>query len=232
MCRGRKRTCTELGSDVTAWSKLAPLMPPEWFDVQVTAFAEAVRLAASGEAPAARIQLGTIRGTDLQTWFIEHGQMSGMVREHHLNRPQPVATGIYRDPVRSPQRFAKAALQRDGYRCRYCGVRLVPKGVLEAFSGVVGRDVFGIKGRNLERHGVVLAFRANVDHVVPWTLGGRTDMENLVSACWCCNYGKSSYTLEQIGLDDPRLRPTPESDGWDGLTSSLPGLRANAVRNG
>jgi 5-methylcytosine-specific restriction endonuclease McrA len=79
---------------------------------------------------------------------------------------------------------------------------------------------------------VVLAFRANVDHVVPWTLGGRTDMENLVSACWCCNYGKSSYTLEQIGLDDPRLRPTPESDGWDGLTSSLPGLRANAVRNG
>ena len=75
MCRGRKRTCTELGSDVTAWSKLAPLMPPEWFDVQVTAFAEAVRLAASGEAPAAHIQLDTVRGTDLQTWYIEHGQM-------------------------------------------------------------------------------------------------------------------------------------------------------------
>ena len=102
--------------------------------------------------------------------------------------------------------------------------------MLVAFSRVVGRDAFRPTGTNLERHGIELIFRANVDHVLPRKLGGRTDVDNLVSACWCCNYGKSSFTLEQIGVDDPWSRPLAAADGWDGLTSLLAGLRANAVR--
>ena len=228
MCRG-KRTCTELGTDADAWSKHAPLMPPAWFDDQLTTFTEAVRLASAGDVLASRAQLGLIRSEDLQTWFIEHGQQSGVFRDRHFRRPKPAFTGSI-DPLASPDRFAREVFTRDGYRCRYCGIRLVPKEVLMAFSKVVGRDAFRPTGTNLERHGIVLIFRANADHVVPRKLGGRTAVDNLVSACWCCNYGKSSFTLEQIGVDDPRGKPVAAADGWDGLTSHLTGLRTNAVR--
>ncbi|MSQ94102.1 MAG: HNH endonuclease, partial [Gemmataceae bacterium] len=101
---------------------------------------------------------------------------------------------------------------------------------LAAFSKVVGRDVFHATAKtNADRHGVVLTFRANADHVIPWSLGGRTDLQNLVAACWCCNYGKSNFTLVQLGLDDPQERPATNIDTWDGLTSLLSDLRANAT---
>lgn len=224
------RDCTELGDDPTRWPKMAPLMPPHWFDEQMTLFTEAVRLAAIGDLLAARSQLATIKGGDLQTWYIEHGQQSGEFRNRHFGLPKPAVT-VPLDPIESPDRFAKEVFKRDNYRCRYCGQRLVPKDVLAAFGKVVGEDVFRISGKNLEIHGVVLAFRAIADHVLPWTLGGRTDKANLVSACWSCNYGKSSYTLEQLGLDDPRSRPIQDADGWDGLTSFLAELRSKARRH-
>jgi len=229
MCR-RKQSCSELGGDPATWSRRAPLMPPDWFRAQLPLFADAVRLAAEGEAESARTQLGRVRARELQDWYIEHAQMAGRFRKMHFGTSQPATEGVDLDPLRSPQRFTKTVLRRDGYHCRYCGVGLVPKQVLQAFGDVVGRDAFGLKGRNVERHGVVLAFRANVDHVVPWAQGGRTDMDNLVSCCWGCNYGKSNYTLEEIGLDDPRHRPVGEANGWDGLTSLLPALRAVARR--
>src|ERR1017187_8592047 len=226
MCRGKK-ICTKLGINAANWSKEAPLMPPGWGDGQLTIFAEAVRLASVGDVVRARIQLASIRSEDLQTWFIEHGQQSGFFRDRVLHIAKPHSTLPF-DPIRSPDKLATEVFKRDGYRCRYCGSRLVPINVLKAFSKAVGQDAFRATGTNLERHGIVLAFRANADHVVPWTLGARTDMTNLVSACWSCNFGKSSYTLEQIGVDDPRDRPIPASDGWDGLMSLLPGLRARA----
>jgi HNH endonuclease len=153
--------------------------------------------------------------------------MSGTFRNRHFGRSKPEAT-LPLDPIASPQKLARDVFRRDGYRCRYCGMRLVPKDVFEAFSRVVGREAFRATGTNLERHGVVLAFRANADHVVPWNLGGRTEMDNLVSACWSCNYGKAGFTLDQIGVTDPRVGPCQVFDGWDGLTGFLPSL-AEAV---
>lgn len=53
-------------------------------------------------------------------------------------------------------------LRRDGHRCRYCGA---------------GAD-----------NGVELV----VDHVLPEALGGKTESDNLVTACEPCNSGKAS----------------------------------------
>lgn len=53
-----------------------------------------------------------------------------------------------------------AVLQRDGFRCRYCGQ--------EAADGV----------------------RLEVDHVVPRSAGGSDNMSNLLTACEECNQGK------------------------------------------
>lgn len=60
--------------------------------------------------------------------------------------------------------------------------------------------------------------------MLPLARGGSNEVENLVTACYCCQNAKSDFTLEQIGLADPRLSAQPESP-WSGLREMLPGLR-------
>ena len=55
--------------------------------------------------------------------------------------------------------------KRDGFRCRYCG-RSVDDGLI-----------------------------LHADHVVPQSKGGPTTLENLVTACFDCNIGKSAKIL-------------------------------------
>ena len=58
-----------------------------------------------------------------------------------------------------------AVLRRDGFRCAYCG-RGEPESV-----------------------------KLHIDHIVPVARGGRTELENLVTACATCNLGKSGSDL-------------------------------------
>jgi hypothetical protein len=58
-----------------------------------------------------------------------------------------------------------AVLRRDGFRCAYCG-RGEPENV-----------------------------KLHIDHIVPVARGGRTELENLVTACATCNVGKSASDL-------------------------------------
>lgn len=76
-----------------------------------------------------------------------------------------------------------AALARDGYRCRYCGI-------ITSHSG-------GTR---------------TVDHVIPVSMGGRSTIINLVAACKSCNERKGSRSLREAGMVLlPRPLPTPES---------------------
>ena len=70
----------------------------------------------------------------------------------------------------------------------------------------------------LSRHGIIHATWPVADHVVPWNMGGATNLSNLVTSCGACNYGKDGFTCKQLGITDPLQRP-PISDGWDGLVS-------------
>jgi rubredoxin len=58
--------------------------------------------------------------------------------------------------------------QRDGFRCRYCGVSIDDGAILHA------------------------------DHVIPESKGGLTTLENLVTACIDCNLGKSDRLLQDV----------------------------------
>lgn len=69
-----------------------------------------------------------------------------------------------------PKKLRFEILKRDEFKCRYCG--------------------------RTEADGATL----HVDHVVPVSLGGRNDPENLATACADCNLGKSAAML-----NDPRL---------------------------
>jgi hypothetical protein len=69
------------------------------------------------------------------------------------------ASRVVRDPI--PARLRFEVLNRDNFRCRYCG--------------------------RSQRDGAVL----HVDHVVPFSKGGPTTEDNLITACSDCNLGKS-----------------------------------------
>jgi 5-methylcytosine-specific restriction endonuclease McrA len=199
MCRGQP-VCTVLGDRPEAWSSRAPLPVPSWFNTQLDAFSLAVQEAAHGDRRQAVELLAAVGSADLRTWYVEHGQVSGRFRVR-VRRPMvfSLVSLLERDAQRSPDGFAKEIFRRDGFLCRYCGLRVIPKQVFAAFARAVGVEAFRATGTNDERHGVVLAFRANVDHVLPWKLGGATAPENLVTACWSCNYGKAGYAIEQRG---------------------------------
>jgi hypothetical protein len=51
-------------------------------------------------------------------------------------------------------------------------------------------------------------------------LGKYDSDDNLVAACWGCNFGKYHFTLEQLGLVPPRKRNAIENE-WQGLTQWL-----------
>lgn len=223
MCRGKK-ICSELGNNPDLWDKHSPLPPPDWFKGEIELFQKAVTKASTGNIQESTTILQTIKSDALRNWYVEHGQISGNTRNRVLAtaKPKPLTTTL--DKVRSPDNFAKAVFERDNYSCRYCGMNVIPKSVFKLYRQLVGIQLFRDTGTNSERHGIILAFRANVDHVIPHKLGGRTDMENLVTSCWSCNYGKSSYTIEQLGLTHPRKR-IQKSSNWDGLTSLSEGLK-------
>jgi 5-methylcytosine-specific restriction endonuclease McrA len=105
--------------------------------------------------------------------------------------------------------------RRDGWRCRYCGCRVVDKKARDRM-----REYLPAHLRWTTCYGDHAAFfvlTAVADHVVPRSWGGRTDFENLVTTCQVCNYGRGSYLLEELGLVDPRDREPDSSGKWDGL---------------
>jgi|GEM_PF-765565 len=228
MCRG-KQYCTELDVNPSLWSKRSPLVPPEWFKNELALFIDAVKAAVAGDRGKSIRLLSKIRSDELRDWYCEHGQMSGMFRNNEL-KIETARKNIPLDPLRSPDKYQKKVFQRDDYTCQYCGLKVIPKEVFAAYSKFVGVDFFRATGTNSERHGIVLAFRANADHVVPWIHGGRTSLENLVTSCWSCNYGKSGYTLEEIGIDDPR-RKKRINPYWQGLSEYITELKNKEHKN-
>ena len=121
-----------------------------------------------------------------------------------------------RDPRRDATRDQERALiERDGYRCRFCGIPVVRKEIRKAMH----RDypeALPLGSSNLEQHAALQCMRLVCDHVLPHSRGGRTDLDNLVIACDPCNSGRSAWTLEEVGLIDPRTRPVSRIE-WDGL---------------
>lgn len=233
MCIG-KQICSEVGNDPSRWDRRALLKPPTWFAQEaLPQLALAIQLASVGSLKESRDALATTRADEMRDYLLEHGRETGKSRlriQNIKSRKGASTPGVIKDPVRgiSPS-LASAVWGRDHYICRYCGTRVIAPSVLVAYSRLSGSDAFWIGRPVNRRHGTVLAFRAYVDHVVPHAKGGLTDANNLVTACWSCNYGKRSYDLVSLMLDDPGSRAVPDSS-WQGLTEYLDGLQAGERR--
>ena len=88
----------------------------------------------------------------------------------------------YRDRRESKMRLRTRIFERDGWRCGYCGLSLVPQGT---FGIVTVLHFLGAQNRT-----------AVVDHMVPAKLGGTDEEANLIACCLSCNSAKGNRSAE------------------------------------
>lgn len=228
MCRKSKtKTCNQFGEPHT-WSRMAPLPPPEWLFTDVLGLGQAAHLAASGKYQAAADVLGSLREGDAREWFVEHAQISSHHRRARLRVERPHTLGAQRKDT--PMHMRHAVWQRDNWHCRYCGLPTIPPKNIEAMRVLLGEEVLPWGSTNASKHGTLYVARAGYDHVVPVSLGGGDTVANLVTCCSGCNYGKDRWSVEELGLDDPRLRE-PKQTEWDGISwLTLPVARRCSAR--
>ena len=204
MCKQRGRSfCSELGVNSSLWSKNAPLEKPEWIEKASQAFSSVIQMTQEGNLDDAKSLLKESPDLEMREWFSVHAQNTGAWRSKAFGIPSP-APVMPLDPVKAFTKFEPSVFARDNFRCRYCSFEVFPKKVFKQAHAALGAETLPLGRTNATRSGFYLMFVATLDHVLPWSLGGRTDESNLVTCCWSCNYGKANYTIEQLGLNDPR----------------------------
>ena len=132
-----------------------------------------------------------------------------------INR-QPNKTLIEKTASRMPTSAQRLELhKRDGFHCRFCGIPVIRAEIRKLIHKKYPAAVqWGTT--NASQHAAFQCMWAQYDHVVPHSQGGTNELENLVVTCAACNFGKMEYTLEELGLIDPRVAP-PIQSAWDGL---------------
>ena len=110
-----------------------------------------------------------------------------------------------------------AIFQRGAWHCRFCDIRVIDPRVPKRLAKKFEEFIWG--KRNLDKH-ACLAVLATHDHVIPRQWGGSNEVDNLVTACWPCQFSRVNYRIEDCGIFDPRDRP-PIDSGWDGLCRVL-----------
>lgn len=206
MCRSPASMCTELSPDPSLWPTRSPLPTPREVRTAGAAVRQALAQADAGELGRARGLLDACDQAFIQSWFIDHAQNAHRFCRERFHA-QLIATipADQRDRPYPSKTLERAIYDRDLGRCRYCGIDVLLAEDQTRLSALVGDDVFAMGRTNLTRSGAMIATRATADHVVPRSQGGTTTADNLVTACWPCQFGKAEFSPQQVGLEDPRL---------------------------
>jgi hypothetical protein len=109
----------------------------------------------------------------------------------------------------------KQLLLRDGYHCRFCGIPVIRMEIRERFKKLYPHLMLW-GNKNIDQHAAFQAMWVQYDHILPHSRGGHSGIENMLITCAPCNYGRMQFTLDEVGLSDPRLRE-PVKSTWDGL---------------
>ena len=183
--------------------KIAPLSDAA-FRAYVTSICYCARILSDGFVPAKKAKdvAGRPRVvqelTDAGLWaatdtgFLVHDYLVYNPSREQVEAERAIAKR--RHAMNADPEFAKRVKDRDGNRCRYCGVL------------VNWRDRKGAMG-------------GTYDHVLPIFQGGQETFDNLVVACRSCNVKKGARRPEEAGM---ALLALPESSlNLDGITPEL-----------
>lgn len=194
------------------------LSRPNEFTKWSRAFQTSVRLVVEGEIDKARDSFALIDGDALKYWFHLSAQNAGRDRLALLSVIGPIEHRNVGQSARGlrmpPQADKLEALRRDNWSCRYCGSPLLFKNDFLKFRGLLGEDFIPLGSTNLTTHGTKFLHFATFDHLDPHVLGGDSSLENVVSSCYACNFGKYRYTLEELRLAPPAMGRFSPNRQW------------------
>ena len=106
--------------------------------------------------------------------------------------------------------------ERDGFHCRFCGIPLIRKEIRERIKKAYP-EALPWGSKNIDQHAAFQAMWLQYDHLLPHARGGDNNLDNIVITCAPCNFGRMNWTLEEVGLIDPRTRQ-PARSVWTGLS--------------
>lgn len=183
---------------------------------------EAVDAHLSGDRAGASHRISLANSQVVRTWLDSiWGKASTYVNFRSVPNSPPILDKMQRLENRMPGKGEKISLlQRDGFHCRFCGIPVIRREV-RALLHSIYPDVLPWGRTNDAQHAAFQALWAQYDHIVPHARGGTNDLFNMVIACAACNFGRMDFTLDEVGIEDPRLRPIKRSD-WNGLEHVLP----------
>ena len=116
-----------------------------------------------------------------------------------------------------PAAIVREVYERDFWACRWCGTPVIADKPIKAMHKQFPATFY--KGTtNDSMHGLMLSSRVSLDHVLPHSFGGTNGIENLVTSCWPCQFGRGNDLIERLGLSDPREREPIPTD-WDGCST-------------
>jgi 5-methylcytosine-specific restriction endonuclease McrA len=191
------------------------LQPEPEHDLAADSLAQAADALLRNDLPEAA---GFLRKADHRCLQEHCRKVSKINPEIHHRTKNPVYTKF--PPSPGPHMpgagVIREVLARDGYRCRFCGCRVIVNEARKTFIKTLPAAAKFDDGRC--HHSALAALRASIDHVVPFRRGGTNNPDNLVTACGPCQFGRGHWLLKECDLDDPRQYP-PLIDSWDGLVS-------------
>ncbi|MDH0564321.1 HNH endonuclease [Acinetobacter courvalinii] len=138
-------------------------------------------------------------------------------RQTKLPKRLPISM---RDSTRMPSQVEQNAIfLRDGWRCRFCGIKVISRQARTILSNVFKIEKHWISIKS-QRNSALYALASSLDHIDPHGRGGKNEQSNFVTACYCCQFGRGDFTLAEIEVLNP-LERMPIVDDWDGLTRVL-----------
>ncbi len=144
------------------------------------------------------------------------GKYSPYVQYRAVDHAPPSVAKSERLHARMPTAAEKSTLRdRDGFHCRFCRIPVIRPNVRKRIHRAYPESVpWGTT--NSSQHAGFQAMWLQYDHVLPHARGGDNNIGNIVVTCAPCNFARMNYTLEEVGLSDPRHRE-PVRSNWDGL---------------
>ncbi len=209
-----------LGSDCATWPKSCLVAyPPELDRLKVAGqLVGAVRVANTNVRVCREI-IDAIDSNGLKRFFIDIAQHAGSWRFEHYPKRGDRQWGGATKRSAPPRKQLLQLFARDNYRCRYCGTPIVgDRRQFVALAERLSMPELVVTGGNEARHGLYLTFRGSHDHLVPLAEGGTNDMDNLLTACWPCQFGKFKYSLRDLGMRTPGSA-SPTFDGWPNVVN-------------
>jgi hypothetical protein len=162
---------------------------------------------------------------------VASGLLDSIPKEDRVapSTPQTVTQEVLleRDSRRPSIAQMFAVHERYGWRCQYCGRRVVIAGVIELVGRLCPEVVPWWRNHNMARadtHPAAERLYPNVDHIKARAVGGRTtDDDNLICSCTTCNERKGSRGGWQ---------PIVTSEPWDGCVPLFAPLYDQAREKG